>query len=225
MRGDREWLSLQKPRRRTSKPPTLRKRFSKLSRTQAVFSILAIVIVFLLVFGLVGTAIFDDYNSHSSNDSPTTSADIADDPVLKEMRADAQTSPNDPSTLAALANYLANTGQTDEAIQWYEKAIALTPNDSDLRLDFGIALSKGEKYADAEVQFKKVIAAVPNYAQAYLSLGQLYLDWIPPRDADAITAFNKAISLDPTSVVADRARDELSRIVSGTPVASPAATP
>jgi tetratricopeptide (TPR) repeat protein len=196
-----------------------------MSRTQATFSILAIAIVFLLVFGLVGSAVLDDFNSRSSGDSPTTSANSADDPVLNQMRADAQASPNDPSTLAALANYLANTGQTDEAIQWYEKAIALTPNDSDLRLDFGIALSKGEKYADAEIQFKKVIAAVPNYAQAYLSLGQLYLDWIPPRDADAIAAFNKAIALDSTSVVADRARDELSRIVAGTPVASPAATP
>jgi tetratricopeptide (TPR) repeat protein len=221
-----EWLSLQKPRRRTSKPPTLRKRFSKLSRAQAIFSILAVLVVCSLLATTLGSAVYDDLRNDSSSGNPQTeNFNSTDDPVLNQMRADAQASPNDPSTLAALANYLANTGQTDEAIQWYEKAIALKRSDSDLRLDFGIALSKGEKYADAEVQFKKVIAAVPNYAQAYLSLGQLYLDWIPPRDADAIVAFNKAISLDPTSVVADRARDELSRIVSGTPVASPAATP
>ncbi len=127
--------------------------------------------------------------------------------------------------MAALANYLANTGQTDEAVLWYEKAIALSPSDTDLRFDFGIALAKGEKYADAEVQYKKVIAAIPNYVQAYLSLGQLYLDWIPPRDADAIVAFNKAISIDPTSVVAETAREEISRIVAATPSASPVATP
>ena len=197
-----------------------------MTRSQRIFSILAVVVVFSLVVGAAGTAIWDDLRNSSSGDTNQASTgNSANDPILDEMRADANANPNDSATLAALANYLANTGQTDEAIIWYQKAIDLTPDDSDLRLDFGIALAKGEKYADAEVQFKKVLAAIPTYAQAYLSLGQLYLDWIPPREADAISAFHSAISIDPTSVVADRARDEIARIVPATPGASPGATP
>ncbi|MBN9011976.1 MAG: tetratricopeptide repeat protein, partial [Rhizobiales bacterium] len=163
--------------------------------------------------------------SGSNTNSDLSANSSSNDPVLAQMRAAAQASPNDPTTLAALANYLANTGNTDEAIVWYEKATALSPDDPNLRLDFGIALTKGSKYTDAEVQLQKAIALLPNYAQAYLSLGELYLNWIPPRDADAIAAFNKAIAIDPTSVVAQRAQEEMSRIVGASPVASPKATP
>jgi len=215
-----------KAQRRTSQPPTLRRHFSKLSRAQLIFSLLAVLVVCSLVATTVGTAVYDDLRGTSgSTDVNPANANSSDDPVLDQMRTAAQASPNDPATLVALANYLANTGATEEAILWYEKAIALTPDNNDLRLDFGIALAKGEKYADAEVQFKKVIAANPKYAQAFLSLGQLYLNWIPPRDADAIAAFNTVIALDPRSVIADRARDELARIVPASPVASPAGTP
>jgi Flp pilus assembly protein TadD len=196
-----------------------------LSRTQAIFSILAVVVVCSLVATTLGAAVYDGLRGTGSSDNSDLSANSSDDPVLAQMRAEARASPDDPTTLAALANYLANTGNTDEAIVWYEKATALTPNDADLRLDFGIALTKGEKYKDAEVQIQKAIALVPNYAQAYLSLGELYLNWIPPRDGDAIAAFNKAISIDPASVVAQRAQEEMSRIVGASPVASPRATP
>lgn len=212
--------------RRPAKSPTFRKHLGRLSRTQAIFSILAVVVVCSLVATTLGAAVYDGLRgSGGSSGSSDLNANSSDDPVLEQMRADAQASPNDPGTLAALANYLANTGNTDEAIVWYEKATALTPNDADLRLDFGIALTKGEKYKDAEVQLQKAIELTPNYAQAYLSLGELYLNWIPPRDADAIAAFNKAIAIDPTSVVAQRAQEELSRVVGASPVASPRATP
>jgi tetratricopeptide (TPR) repeat protein len=216
---------LPKYQQRPSKPPSFRKRFSRMSRAQASFSILALLVVCSLVATTVGTAIYDDLRNSNSNDPQTVDSSSSSDPVLEKMRADVQASPNDPAALAGLANYLANTGSADEAIVWYEKAIALKPDGYTMRLDFALALSKGQKYADAEVQFKKVITAVPNYAQAYLSLGQLYLNWIPPRDADAIAAFNSAISIDPTSVVADRAREELSRLVGATPAASPSAPP
>jgi tetratricopeptide (TPR) repeat protein len=217
-------LSRPQPRR-PAKSPTIRKHLGRLSRTQAIFSILAVVVVCSLVVTTLGAAVYDGLRGSGSDDASSLTANSTGDPVLEQMRADAQASPNDPETLAALANYLANTGNTDEAIIWYEKATALTPNDADLRLDFGIALTKGEKYKDAEVQLKKAIDLTPNYAQAYLSLGELYLNWIPPRDADAITAFNKAIAIDPTSVVAQRAQEDLSRIVGASPAASPGATP
>jgi tetratricopeptide (TPR) repeat protein len=198
-----------------------------LSRAQAIFSILAVVVVCSLVATTLGAAVYDGLRGggSGSDNSQTLNGNSSSDPVLEQMRADAQASPNDPATLAALANYLANTGNTDEATIWYDKAVALTPNDPDLRVDFGIALAKGDKYADAEIQFQKAIALLPNYAQAYLSLGELYLNWVPPRDADAIAAFNKAISIDPTSVVAQRAREDMARNVGASPVASPNATP
>lgn len=185
------------------------------------------VVVCSLVATTLGAAVYDGLRGggSGSNSSQTLNGNSSNDPVLAQMRADAQASPNDPATLAALANYLANTGNTDEATIWYDKAVALSPDDADLRLDFGIALAKGNKYSDAEIQFQKSIALAPNYAQAYLSLGELYLNWVPPRDADAIAAFNKAIAIDPTSVVAQRAREDMARIVGATPVASPNATP
>src|SRR5436190_247418 len=90
----------------------------------------------------------------------------------------AETTARGAPPLAALGNYLANTGRTSESVTWYEQALTLDPDNSTIRLDFARSLAEGEKRADAELQFQKVIAAEPNNAQAHYSLAGLYANWL-----------------------------------------------
>jgi uncharacterized protein (TIGR02996 family) len=123
-----------------------------------------------------------------------------------------------------LANYLAQTGNVAEAITWYEKALAVNPNDAVTRLAFADALAGGGKRADAELQYKKVFELQPSNPQAHYGLAELYRNWSPPRTSDAIVEYQKTIEVGPDSYVAELAKQQLEALEPGTPspIASPA---
>ena len=59
--------------------------------------------------------------------------------------------------MVVLANVLQNQGDYQGAIDWYEKAVGIKPDDVELRLAFGQALYSYGQLFDAEVQYKKAI--------------------------------------------------------------------
>ena len=74
------------------------------------------------------------------------------------------------------------------------------------------------------MQYLRVIEAEPDNAFALLGLARLHRSWAPPRLADAISYYQLAVDRAGESVVRNVAAEELAQI-SGTPVASPAASP
>src|SRR5690349_19139590 len=212
----------------TQRPRTNQKRkrrAPKQSRSIMTFNVIAVIVVAALVFGAIGVAVFDGLLRGSGNENkPLTVDPNQTDPVEQQYRDQIAKDPNDVAAISALANYLGNTGQTAEAITWYEKAIGITPDDMSLRLDFASALASGGKERDAELQYQKVIQAQPDNAFALLGLARLYRSWSPPRTNDAATYYQLTIERASGSVVGDVARQELAELT-GTPVASPAASP
>jgi cytochrome c-type biogenesis protein CcmH/NrfG len=170
-----------------------------------------------------------DFLTRQSSDTPASvddNSDSSEDPVVADYLSRIKADPNDASAMAALGNYYGNTGRIDEAIPWYEKALEITPDDWDTRLGFARALSIGGKRQDAELQFKKVIAARPNDPQAHFSLGQLYAGWVPPRTQDAISEYQTTLSVGQGTFVAERAAEELAQLGVASPVAaSPVPSP
>ena len=188
-----------------------------------MFNVVAIVIVAAMVVGLVGVAVFDGLLS-SGEDNPLTIDPSETDEIEQGYRDQIADNPNDVAAMSALANYLGNIGNVEDAIQWYEKALAITPDDTSLRLDFASALASGAKDRDAELQYRKVIDAEPENAFALLGLARLYRSWAPPRLEEAVTYYQLAIERAGDSVVAQVAQEELT-LITGTPAASPAASP
>jgi tetratricopeptide (TPR) repeat protein len=184
------------------------------------FNVVAVVVVLAMVVGAIGVAVFDGLLQGGDSNTPRTVDPATSDPVEQQYRDQIAKDPNDVAAMSALANYLGNTGNIEEAITWYEKALQITPDDMDLRLDFASALASGGKMRDAELQYKKVTDAQPQNAFALLGLARLYRSWSPPRAGDAVTYYQLAIQQAGDSVVRDVAREELSQIT-GTPVASP----
>jgi predicted Zn-dependent protease len=189
------------------------------------FNVIAVVVVAALVFGAIGVAVFDEFLRGSGSEPKPLSVDPNQtDPVEQQYRDQIAKDPNDVAAMSALANYLGNTGQTAEAITWYEKALTITPDDMSLRLDFASALASGGKERDAELQYQMVIEAEPNNAFALLGLARLYRSWSPPRVEDAVTYYQLTMERAGDSVVRDVAREELTALT-GTPVASPSSSP
>jgi tetratricopeptide (TPR) repeat protein len=70
---------------------------------------------------------------------------------------------------ASIAN-----GQWDAAIQSYEKAIALAPNDLSLRLELGAVLLKSGQLTDSIAAFQEALRIAPHNLTAELGLAQGY---------------------------------------------------
>lgn len=209
--------------------PSFRRRLARANRTQLIFAVLGILVVCSLLAGAVGTIIVDQLTSPSTDDTFTLN-ESEPDPVETELRRDVEENPQDASAAAALANYLANIGNLTEAIDWYERALQLEPDNMDFRLDFAISLSEGNKRADAELQFEKVLEAQPDNAEAHYYLAELYRYWAPPRTDEAALEYQLTIETGPDTLVAELAAQALKELgyatpVAGTPAAEMEATP
>ncbi|MGH2551534.1 MAG: tetratricopeptide repeat protein, partial [Thermomicrobiales bacterium] len=191
----------------------------KMSRVQVISIIFTVFIVCILIAGVTGSILVDAWND-DGNDSGNTIG-TADD-ILPGLRQKAADNPNSAEAQAELANYLANTGQAEEAIGYYEKALLLTPDDWALRLDFAQVLMDNGKLADSELQFDKIIEAQPKSAEAWYYLAELYQKFTPARSDEAIYAYQQVIRFDPGSFIATQSVDRLAALgVVATPIASP----
>ena len=181
------------------------------------------VFVSLIVCSLVGaglgTAVLDGW---SGPDEPLV-ADSGPSDVERRLREAVLEDPTDVASLAALANLLANSGQLAEAIQWYERALTVDPDDWETRLNFALDLADGGNGRDAELQLQRVLAAQPASDVAHFALAELYRDWQPARADEAAREYRSVIEISPDTYLAEQARAAMVGL--GRPIGTPAATP
>lgn len=104
------------------------------------------------------------------------------------------------NTLRRIGDYYVLTGQTDQAISFFEKALAVTPAEnyalqSDLLKNMAIAFSKSGEYEQAKGLIKRSIAALPKekqYPIQYNILADIYLEQAQPDSA--ILCFQKVLT-------------------------------
>lgn len=205
-----------------SKPPKRSQR--KLSRLQLIALIFTGLVVCSMIGGVTASIVLDSWRTGGDNSGDTSLTPDTNDDVLHQLETAAAENPQDSEAQAALGNYYANTGNFDLAVTYYERAVQLSPQDWTIRLTFAQALMTNRKLADAELQFDKILEAEPQNATAWYYLGQLYQLFDPPRDDEAIYAYQQVIRFGPDTYVATQAADKLSAL-GATPVASPVASP
>jgi cytochrome c-type biogenesis protein CcmH/NrfG len=184
--------------------------------------ILSALVVCSILIAAVATVSNTNLFGNSDKSTDTNYKDPNADVIGAQETAVAK-DPNDFSSVALLANLLSNTGSLTQAIPYYEKALAIRPDDEGTRLDFARALADGNLRPDAEVQFQLLLKQDPNNQQAHYYLAELYRNWAPPRTAEAITEYRKAIAADTSTYIAQQSQDELDALGAGTPAASPQA--
>jgi tetratricopeptide (TPR) repeat protein len=100
----------------------------------------------------------------------------------------------------AIALVKTGLGRTDEAIEAYQRAIHLAPNQIFPWNNLGILFSKLERNEDAVVAFKKAIENKPGDTVSWNGLGEIYLKL--DRTDDAVRAYLKAIEFTPNFAAA-----------------------
>lgn len=129
--------------------------------------------------------------------------------------------PTDTDSMAVLANILANSGQLDEAVGWYEQAVRGNPENGDLRLAFGLALFQLGNDFDAEIQFRRAHELLPDSASPPYYLGQVNERGVNPDPEAAKEWYEIAIETAPDSLVGEQARERLDELESPSPTQTP----
>lgn len=189
-------------------------------RVQLVFSLVALLVVFTLVIGAVGTAVIGNLLNPRQSDQTISVANDQPSAYEESLRTQVAKNPNDSAATAQLANYLAQTGRLNEAIGYYEKALASDPQNWTVRLDFARFLSEGGKRKDAEFQFEEIVAGDPRNAQAHYYFAELYRNWLPPRNDEAAAEYRRTIEVGPSTYVAQLAAQALKELGYATPAAA-----
>jgi cytochrome c-type biogenesis protein CcmH/NrfG len=120
--------------------------------------------------------------------------------------------PNDVRNIVVLAEVLANSGRLNESFPWFERAIAINPSDAQVRIAFGRALHRAGSWFDAELQYLRAAELEPDNVAAAFYLASLYEEMPQPRIDKAMTWYERAIEIDPDSVIAEQSRQRLEEL-------------
>jgi len=95
------------------------------------------------------------------------------------------------------------TGKAVEAAEAYGRAVALEPANLGYRTTYGLLLGVAEQYEQGITELKKVIET-PGYKDTagYTNLGWIYRNMEPRRPDEAVTAYRRALELDPKNAQA-----------------------
>jgi tetratricopeptide (TPR) repeat protein len=103
-------------------------------------------------------------------------------------------------TASTMANEYLLRGEYHNALDWYNKAIHINPNDAIMWLNKGVVLNKLNRYNEAIQCFDKAIEINPNYTKPWYnksaSLNKLN------RYNEAIQCIDRAIQMDPNYALA-----------------------
>src|SRR5690242_17882304 len=127
-------------------------------------------------------------NEAGANGDPTKQKEI-----LEKLVA---VYPNDERAHFNLGGYYFGQQDFTQAISHYKRATELAPDYSTAFNILGYAYRQNEAYSDAENAFKKYIELIPNDPNPYDSYAELLLKM--GRFDEAITQYNKALSIEPT---------------------------
>jgi len=113
-------------------------------------------------------------------------------PLLAQLKAN----PNDFEMLAKLGNLYYDSKAYPQAVEYYEKALAIQPNNADVRTDLGTAYWYTGNADQAVANFEKALAIRPNNANTLFNLG--IVKWQGKKDPNgAIVAWEKLLQTNP----------------------------
>lgn len=139
-----------------------------------------------------------------------------DESRASAMKTTAQQNPNDAVTRVQLGNMYFDAGRFQEAAQWYEAALKITPKDVNVSTDLGISYYYMNDADRALAQFERSLQIDPAHAKTMLNVGIVRA--FGKQDLKgAAEAWEKVMTMAPNSEEARAAKQALDGVKSAHP--------
>jgi cytochrome c-type biogenesis protein CcmH/NrfG len=139
-----------------------------------------------------------------------------DESRASAMKVTAQQNPTDAATRIELGNMYFDAGRFQEAVDWYQQALKITPRDVNASTDLGIAYYYMNDPDKALAQFDKSLAVDPSHAKTLLNVGIVRA--FGKQDLKgAVEVWQKILVVAPSSEEARAARQALDGVRSAHP--------
>lgn len=123
----------------------------------------------------------------------------------------AKQAPKNTEAWIALGNNLMDASRFGEAVDAYQKALALDSKNVDVRVDMGTCYRGMGKPEKAMEEYKKAIKINPNHVNAHRNMG-VVLAFDLRRNKDAIKEFEKYLELAPNAPDAPQIRQTVGEL-------------
>ena len=138
---------------------------------------------------------------------------------LAELQEQAEADSEDGQARIALGNAYYDMGRFDGAIQWYEEALGLMPDDVNIRTDLGTAyLYTGNPIKAVEL-YQRSLEIQPDHAQTLYNIGVTYLS--TGNFAEALGSLQKLLEFHPDHPDAESIQQQIEHIQETHPQGAP----
>ncbi|MDE7241715.1 tetratricopeptide repeat protein [Desulfovibrio sp.] len=121
---------------------------------------------------------------------------------LSELEAAVRKDPASAANWTELGNLFFDAGRVHEAINAYERSLAIAPGNADVLTDLGIMYRENDAPEKAVDCFRKALAAEPRHENALFNAGVvLYTDL--GRKDEAVAAWRRLLALNPQARAPD----------------------
>jgi tetratricopeptide (TPR) repeat protein len=152
----------------------------------------------------------------SSAASATTRAAVLNEAEVTALKSVADREKSNARPRVQLANLYFDAERYDDAIKWYEDALALQPNDVNVSTDLGVCYYYINQPDKALAQFEKSLELDPKHAKTLLNVGIVRA--FGKQDLDGATqAWQQVIKIAPNSPEGQAAKRALDSLQSAHP--------
>lgn len=134
-----------------------------------------------------------------------------DETRVRELRSAIEKNPRDVASLTQLGNLYHDSEQWANAIDAYERALKLDPNNPNVSTDLGISYYLSNRTDEALKQFEHSLKVSPDHTKTLLNKGIVLA--IGKRDLDgAANVWKRVVELAPDTPEGQRAREMLETV-------------
>jgi tetratricopeptide (TPR) repeat protein len=131
-----------------------------------------------------------------------------DESRVQQLMATVKNEPRNADAHAQLGNTYFDAERWDDAIQWYERSLAIDPNDPNVSTDLGVSYYYTNRTDEALKQFERSLAIDPKHTKTLLNKG-IVLAFGKQDLAAAAEEWKKVVTLAPDSPEGQAARRAL----------------
>lgn len=115
--------------------------------------------------------------SRSANSNlPNGHPNVNNEQLLAMFKEALEKNPNDTTLMTKYANFLFDLGKYPEAVEWFQKVVALQPNNLDAKTDLGTALWNAGQKDKAMAEYQSALKIDPKHMSTLHNLVIVHLE-------------------------------------------------